>query len=133
MEEARDNSDIGFGKSQEQKGDYSGSKKRQKESPLGYIDGHMSPQKAELAPKLQKYRGRVVLGGEIKDDSWRAYAVFTEQGSSASQMTASKFMDGQAADAVSACSQIAQNSKIRMSRRMDTSSATQMAKIMGQN
>ena len=48
----------------------------------------------------------------MKDDS---YAVFTEHGSSASQMTAAKVMDiisrllgcaGQAADAVSACSQV---------------------------
>ena len=50
----------------------------------------------------------------MKDDSG-AYAVFTEQGSSASQMTAAKVMDiisrmpgcaGQAADAVSAYTQI---------------------------
>ena len=48
---------------------------------------------AELEPKLQKYKGRVVLWGDtVKDDSG-AYAVFTEQGSSASQMTAAKIMD----------------------------------------
>ena len=50
----------------------------------------------------------------MKDDSG-SYAVFTEQGSSASQMTAAKVMDiisrlpgcaGQAADAVSACTQV---------------------------
>ena len=49
----------------------------------------------------------------MKDDSG-SYAVFTEQGSSASQMTATKVMDvisrlpgcaGQAADAISACTQ----------------------------
>ena len=66
---------------------------------------------AELEAKHQKYKGRVVLrGGIVKDDSG-SYAVFTEQGSSASQMTAAKIMDmvsrlpgcdGQAADAVSA-------------------------------
>ena len=66
---------------------------------------------AELEAKHQKYKGRVVLrGGTVKDDSG-SYAVFTEQGSSASQMTAAKVMDiisrlpdcaGQAADAVSA-------------------------------
>ena len=39
---------------------------------------------SELEPQFQKYKGRVVLRGDIaKDDS-----VFTEQGSSASQMTA---------------------------------------------
>ena len=50
----------------------------------------------------------------MKDDS-ESYAVFTEQGSSASQMTAAKVMDitsrlpgcaGQTADAVSACTQV---------------------------
>ena len=46
--------------------------------------------KAELEPKFQKYKGRVVLRGDtVKDDSG-SYAVFTEQGSSASQMTAAK-------------------------------------------
>ena len=57
----------------------------------------------------------IVLGGDsVKDDSG-AYAGFTEQGSSASQMTAAKVMDviarlpgcdGQAADAVSAYTQV---------------------------
>ena len=63
---------------------------------------------AELETKHQKYKSRVVLRGDIvKDDS----GVFTEQGSSASQMTAAKVLDiisrlpgcaGQAAGAVSA-------------------------------
>ena len=66
---------------------------------------------AELEAKHQKYKSRVVLRGDfVKDDSG-SYAVFTEQGSSASQMTAAKIMDiisrlpgcdGEAADAVSA-------------------------------
>ena len=70
---------------------------------------------AELEAKHHKYRGRVVLRGDtVKDDSG-SYAVFTEQGSSASQMTAAKIMDiisrlpgcdGQAADAVSAKTQV---------------------------
>ena len=66
---------------------------------------------AELEAKHQKYRGRVVLRGDIVKDDSGSCAVFTEQGSSASQMTAPKIMDiisrlpgcyGQAADAVSA-------------------------------
>ena len=70
---------------------------------------------AELEPTFQKYKGRVVLRGDIVKDDFGAYAVFTEQGSSASQMTAAKVMDvtarlldcaGQAADAVSAYSQV---------------------------
>ena len=69
---------------------------------------------AELEPKYQKYKGRVVLWGDTVTDDSGSCAVFTEQGSSASQMTAAKVMDvivrlrdcaGQAADAVSACTQ----------------------------
>ena len=63
----------------------------------------------------QKYKGRVVLRGDIVKDNSGSYAVFTEQGSSASQMRAAKIMDiisrlpgcdGQAADAVSAYTQL---------------------------
>ena len=66
---------------------------------------------AEVEAKHQKYKGRVVLRGDLVEDDSRSHAVFTEQGSSASQMTAAKVMDiiprlpgcaGQAADAVSA-------------------------------
>ena len=66
---------------------------------------------AELEVKHQKYKGRVVLRGDIVKDDSGSYAVFTEQGSSASQITAAKIMDiisrflgydGQAANAVSA-------------------------------
>ena len=66
---------------------------------------------AELETKHQKYKGRVVLCGDVVKDDSGSYAVFTEQGSSASRMTAAKIMeiisilpgcDGQAADAVSA-------------------------------
>ena len=70
---------------------------------------------AELVTKHQKYKGRVVLRGDIVKDDSGSFAVFTEQGSSASQMTAAKVMDvisrlpgcaGQAADAVSAYTQV---------------------------
>ena len=48
---------------------------------------------SELEPQFQKYKGRVVLRGvTVKDDSG-SYAVFTEQRSSAPQMTAAKVMD----------------------------------------
>ena len=102
---------------------------------------------AELETKHQKYEGRVVLRGDIVEDDSGSYAVFSEQGSSASQMTAAKVMDimsrllgcaGQAANAVSAytqvknggCSQIIENSQFGMSRHLDSSTTTQMAKIM---
>ena len=70
---------------------------------------------AELEAKHQKYKGRVVLRGDIVKDDSGSYVVFTEQGSSASQMTAAKIMDiisrlpgcdGQAAVAVSAYTQV---------------------------
>ena len=63
---------------------------------------------SELEPQYQKYKSRVVLRGDIVKDDSAAYAVFTEQGSSASQMTTAKIKDviarllgcdGQAADA----------------------------------
>ena len=64
---------------------------------------------------FKKYKGRLVLRGDIVEDDSGSYAVFTEQGSSASQMTAAKVMDiiprllvrsGQAADAISACTPV---------------------------
>ena len=70
---------------------------------------------AELEAKHQKYKGRVVLRGDIVKDNSGSYAVFTEQGSSASQITTAKIMDfisrlpgcdGQAADAVSAYTEV---------------------------
>ena len=103
---------------------------------------------SELEPTFQKYKGRVVLRGDsVKDDSG-SYAVFTEQGSSASQMTAAKVIDiisrlpgcaGQAADAVSSF-HIGQNGKThRRYCKFQSQNAqifgyvdTQVAKIMVQ-
>ena len=45
---------------------------------------------AESETKHQKYKGRVVFRGSIVKDDSGSYAVFTEEGSSASQMTAAK-------------------------------------------
>ena len=70
---------------------------------------------SESEPRFQKYKGRVVLRGDIVMDDSGSYAVFTDQGSSASQMTAAKVMDiisrlpgcaGQAADAASTFAQV---------------------------
>ena len=75
----------------------------------------MSFENADLEAKHQKYKGRVVLRGDIVKYNSGSYAVFTEQGSSASQMTVAKVMDiisrllgceGQAADVVSAYTQV---------------------------
>ena len=71
MEKARNISKTGFGKNQVQKGSYSGSTKRQKESPLCFIE----LKNAEFVGS-QNYRStneelcRIVLRGDIvKDDS----------------------------------------------------------------
>ena len=96
---------------------------------------------AELEAKHQKYKGRVVLRGDIVKDNSGSCAVFTEQGSSASQMTAAKIMDiisrvpgcdGQAADAVSAYTQVKMEDahkllkipQIGVSRHLDSSTTT---------
>ena len=82
----------------------------------------------------------------MKNDSG-SYAVFTEQGSSASQMTAVKVMDiifrlprcaGQAADAVSASTQVKMKDAPKLLKIpdsecpdiLDSSTTTQMAEIM---
>ena len=44
----------------------------------------------EFGPQFQKYTGRVALRGDIVKDESGSCAVFTEQGPSASQMTAVK-------------------------------------------
>ena len=68
-----------------------------------------------LKPKFQKYTGWVVLRGDMVKDDSGSYAVLTEQGSSAPQITTAKVTDviatllayaGQAADAVSAHTQV---------------------------
>ena len=70
---------------------------------------------AKLETKHQKYRDRVVLRDDIVKDDSGSYAVFTEQGSSVSQMTATKIVDliaklpdceGPASDAMSAFSHV---------------------------
>ena len=67
---------------------------------------------SELELQNHKYTGRVVFPGDIVKNDSGSYALFTEQGSSASQMTATKVLDiiarlpgctGQETDAVSAC------------------------------
>ena len=45
---------------------------------------------SELEPQYQKCKGRVAFRGDIVKDDSGPYAVLTEQGSSASQMTAAK-------------------------------------------
>ena len=104
---------------------------------------------SELEPQYQKCKGRVELRGDIVKDDSGSYAVFTDQGSSASQVTAAKVMDitsrlpgcaGQAADAVSAYTQVVmevastfKNSKVRMPRYLGTFTEAQMVELMVQH
>ena len=104
----------------------------------------------ELETKHQEYKVRVVLRGDIVKDDAGSCAVFTEQGSPASQMTAEKVMDiisrlpgcaGQAADAISAYTQVKMEDaptllKIPKSECPDIGirlTTTQMAQIMVQH
>ena len=90
---------------------------------------------SELEPRYQKYKGRVVLRGDIVKDDSGAYAALTEQGSSASEMTAaevmhfSDFQDVQVKQLMQypltlgskfKMHQRYKQSKVRMSRYLDT-------------
>ena len=83
------------------------------------------PKNADLSKHLQKYKERVVhQEGNVKDEEGHR-AVFTEQGASASQMAAAKFLDtisklpgmaGETSDAISAYSQVKMTEAPRLSR-----------------
>ena len=105
---------------------------------------------ADLETKHPKYKGRVVLRGDVVKDDSGSCAAFSEQGSSTSQMTAAKVMDiisrlpgcaGQAADAVSACTQFKMEDAPKLLKIpksecpdiLDSSTTTQMDNIMVQH
>ena len=73
---------------------------------------------AELEPKFQMFKGRVVLRNDTVKDHSGVYAMFTEQGSSASQMSEAKVVDcnGQAADAISAHTQVKMEDALKLFR-----------------
>ena len=50
-------------------------------------------QNADLELLYQKYKGRIVLTGDTVNDDSGSHAVFTEQGSFVSQLTAARVMD----------------------------------------
>ena len=78
MEKARDNPSMKFGQSQEQEGSYSRSTKRQKKKvQFATLMDMCHLQTAELEHKLKKYKGRVVLRGDIVKDDSGPHAVFT--------------------------------------------------------
>ena len=102
---------------------------------------------SELEPKIQKFQGRIVLRGDIVKDDTGSHSVFTEQSSSASQMTAAK-SNGCHIKATEMrrtgsrrnisvhpsqngrCTDVTENSKVRMSIYMDTSTTTHVAQII---
>ena len=102
--------------SKQQKRGHQRCRERAKNSSFCNVEGHLSSQKnSELEPQIQKYKCRIVLRGDIVTDDPGSYAVFTEQGKCACQMTTAKVMDviarlpgcaREAADAVSAYTQV---------------------------
>ena len=69
----------------------------------------------ELAEHWQKYKGKVTVIGDYAKDDIGGNAVFTEQGASASHVTAANVLDTaslrpgmarEASDAVSMCTQV---------------------------
>ena len=67
MEKARDNPSMEVGKSQEQKGRFCGSTRRQKDSPLCYIDGHMSLKKTRSSnPNYGRKEAGSCNGGTLQ-------------------------------------------------------------------
>ena len=67
---------------------------------------------SELQKAVREFKGRIVFRGDIVKDESGCFAVFSEQGTSASHLSAAKFWDaiarmpgndGQDSDAVGAC------------------------------
>ena len=115
MGKIRENPCMAADESQEQERSDRGSKEYGRKVHFASLLDLCHLKNSELEPHYQKYKGRVVYRGDIVKDDSGSYAVFTEQGSSASQITAAEVMDvisrppgcaGQAADAVSACTQV---------------------------
>ena len=81
---------LAWDKSQKQIRGDRWSKDEGRKSSFCLTDGHLSFAECRIGESTKKYKGRVVLRGDIVKDDSGSYAVFAEQGSSASQMTAAK-------------------------------------------
>ena len=102
------------------------------------------PKNSEMEKKFQKYRGRVVLRGDVIKDDSGSYTVLTDRGSSASLVTAARVLDvnsceGAASDAESAYTHLkmeeapdCQSQNVRLFD-LETSTTFSMSKIMRQN
>ena len=125
---------------------YSGSTRKRKNSPFCTLMDICHVKHADLEPKYQKYDGRVVLLGDIVRDDSGSCAAFTEQGSFAPQCrkccgchckttrlcrTGSRRSISLHSSKNERRSKITANSKVRMSRYLDTcSTTTQVANIL---
>ena len=94
---------------------------------------------AELEAKHQKYKGRVVLRGDVVKDNLARMPYSPEQGSSASQMTAVKVLDvtarlfgcaGQASDVASAYTQVKKKTLQQNFLSLERQTTLQMAQDM---
>ena len=93
LEKARDDSSMGIWKKVKSKKEVTLQAQRDKRKVhFATLMDKRHLENAELDPKSQMYEGCVVLRCAIVEDNSGANAVFTEQGSSASQMAA-KIMD----------------------------------------
>ena len=91
---ARENPCVADGRGKELERGLSGSTKGEiKQVFLTTLMDTLHLHNVVLEPQHQKYKGRVLLRGDIVDDDSGVYAVFTEQGSSGSQLTSVKLMD----------------------------------------
>ena len=104
---------------------------------------------SELKSQYQKYKGRVVLRGDIVKDDSGSYAVFIEQGSfsitddsrkshghyfktTRMRRTSSRRSVRLHPGQNGRCTNGIKHSKVRLSRYLDTSTKAQMAKIVVQ-
>ena len=94
MEKAWDNSSMARGKVKSKKDVIKEAQKNNNKVHFASLMDLCHLKNSELEPQFQKYQGRFVLRGDIVKDDSGACAVFTEQGSSALQVTAAKVMNG---------------------------------------
>ena len=144
MGKTRENTGMAADESQNEKEVIDDARKENKKVDICHL------KTSELEPTFHKDKGRVVLRGDIVKDDSGSLAVFTEQGSSASQMTAAKVMDiksrlpgcaGQAADAVSAYTHVKMEDapgllklpKSECPDILETSTTTPVAQILVQH
>ena len=144
MEEARNNFRRQLDKGKINKKGYSRSTTKQKESPLCCIDGHMSPQKRGVRTQITEVQRQSRAPWwhcerrlwSLRSFFWTGLVCVSNDCRKSNGCYCKTTRLWRTSSWCSVClhpckiggrSQIARNSKVRMSRRMDTSSTTQMA------